>query len=84
MAIEKTRANKGKTGEVVLRNLKLKREALDKLDLPVDVLEGICKRHGSFVSLLYLNRIAAHRSPRRIDPEYTMVKPQGQARHGVH
>ncbi|KAI9493351.1 hypothetical protein BDB00DRAFT_946102 [Zychaea mexicana] len=28
------------SGEVVLRNLKLKREALDKLDLPVDVLEG--------------------------------------------
>ncbi|KAI8384441.1 uncharacterized protein BYT42DRAFT_612143 [Radiomyces spectabilis] len=28
------------SGEVVLRNLKLKREALDKLNLPVDVLEG--------------------------------------------
>jgi hypothetical protein len=27
-------------GEVVLRDLKLKREALDKLNLPVDVLEG--------------------------------------------
>ncbi|KAG0173105.1 hypothetical protein DFQ30_008890 [Apophysomyces sp. BC1015] len=28
------------SGDVVLRNLKLKREALDKLNLPVDVLEG--------------------------------------------
>ncbi|CAO3651068.1 unnamed protein product [Cunninghamella blakesleeana] len=28
------------SGEVVLRNLKLKREALDKLNLPIDVLEG--------------------------------------------
>ncbi|OZJ06276.1 hypothetical protein BZG36_00800 [Bifiguratus adelaidae] len=28
------------SGDVVLKNLKLKREALDKLDLPIDVLEG--------------------------------------------
>jgi vacuolar protein sorting-associated protein 13A/C len=28
------------TGDVVLRDLQLKREALDKFDLPVDVLEG--------------------------------------------
>lgn len=27
-------------GEVVLRNLQLKKEALDKFNLPVDVLEG--------------------------------------------
>lgn len=29
------------SGDVVLRNLKLKKEALDKLDLPVDVIAGI-------------------------------------------
>lgn len=28
-------------GEVTLRDLKLRREALDKFNLPVDVLEGI-------------------------------------------
>jgi hypothetical protein len=30
-----------KKGDVVLRNLQLKKEALDKFNLPIDVLEGV-------------------------------------------
>ncbi|KAJ3104766.1 hypothetical protein HK100_004002, partial [Physocladia obscura] len=33
-------SNKASSGDVVLHNLKLKREALDKFNLPVDVVEG--------------------------------------------
>lgn len=69
-------------GEVVLRNLKLKREALDKLDLPVDVLEGNEEQlHGKMIHLAYVLDI---RTPRGIDFEYTMVQLERQTCHGVY
>lgn len=37
------------SGEANLRDLKLRREALDKLDLPIDVLEGIMVIRGKVI-----------------------------------
>lgn len=72
-----------------MRNLKLKREALDKLDLPVDVLEGkykgkrVEKEEKKKLGLVSLTT-NCYRPLGRIHLKYTMVESQEQTSYGVY